>query len=136
MVALLNGSINAVMTYERNATVHWPYGRFRHRKLPLDAIPPEFTKEREKVTVIVISDPYSVTRNKHITALERVIPLDIMGALGTVKHKECDERASNCWDLLAQKYMFYLALENSECTDYITEKIWRNSLKAGMVPIA
>ena len=34
------------------------------------------------------------------------------------------------------KYKFYLAFENSHhCTDYFTEKLWKNSLGAGLVPI-
>jgi len=34
------------------------------------------------------------------------------------------------------KYKFYLALENSvHCTDYMSEKFWRNSLRQGLVPI-
>ena len=33
-------------------------------------------------------------------------------------------------------YKFYLAFENAfHCTDYISEKFWRNSLSDGMVPI-
>lgn len=37
---------------------------------------------------------------------------------------------------ILSKYKFYLAFENSiHCTDYISEKFWRNSLGTGMVPI-
>ena len=37
---------------------------------------------------------------------------------------------------IVKKYKFYLAFENSvHCPDYITEKFWRNSIKAGLVPI-
>ena len=37
---------------------------------------------------------------------------------------------------IVEKYKFYLAFENSvHCPDYITEKFWRNSIKAGLVPI-
>ena len=35
-----------------------------------------------------------------------------------------------------KRYKFYLAFENSHhCTDYFTEKLWQNSLEAGLVPI-
>lgn len=34
------------------------------------------------------------------------------------------------------KYKFYLAFENSvHCTDYLSEKFWRNSLRQGLVPV-
>ena len=34
------------------------------------------------------------------------------------------------------KYKFYMAFENSvHCTDYISEKLWRNSLAQGLVPV-
>ena len=34
------------------------------------------------------------------------------------------------------RYKFYLAFENSvHCTDYVSEKLWRNSLGQGLVPV-
>lgn len=34
------------------------------------------------------------------------------------------------------KYKFYLAFENSvHCTDYMSEKFWRNSIRQGIVPV-
>ena len=33
------------------------------------------------------------------------------------------------------EHKFYLSLENSECKEYISEKVWRNSLLHGSVPI-
>ena len=39
-------------------------------------------------------------------------------------------------DGIISTYKFYLAFENSiHCTDYISEKFWRNSLKTGAVPV-
>nr|CAB3247563.1 alpha-(1,3)-fucosyltransferase 9-like [Phallusia mammillata] len=35
-----------------------------------------------------------------------------------------------------EKYKFYFAFENSwNCSDYITEKFWRNALSYGTVPV-
>ena len=39
-----------------------------------------------------------------------------------------------CTDLVNREYMFYLALENDICTDYITEKAF-NALKLNTIPI-
>ena len=37
---------------------------------------------------------------------------------------------------LISRHKFYLAFENSiHCNDYISEKLWRNSLQTGAVPI-
>ena len=40
-----------------------------------------------------------------------------------------------CFQELGRKYKFYLALENSDCDDYITEKVFRNAFESGMIPI-
>ncbi len=37
-----------------------------------------------------------------------------------------------CFDLLEKDYKFYLAFENSNCLDYITEKFWNNALMYAM----
>ena len=44
-------------------------------------------------------------------------------------------KKGNNWGLFA-KYKFYLAFENSiHCNDYMSEKMWRNSLPQGLVPV-
>jgi hypothetical protein len=52
----------------------------------------------------------------------------------------CDRNAKAydneaCFKLLGTQYKFYLALENSDCEDYNTEKVFRNSFSSGMVPV-
>ena len=37
--------------------------------------------------------------------------------------------------MLQQSYRFYLAFENSNCNDYITEKFWYNAIQNDIVPI-
>ena len=39
-------------------------------------------------------------------------------------------------EMLQKDYKFYLAFENSNCKDYVTEKFFTNALHNGVVPIA
>ena len=45
------------------------------------------------------------------------------------------EDRHKCFDQLGKEYKFILAIENSDCTDYITEKVWFNAFKHNMVPL-
>ena len=65
--------------------------------------------------------------------LKKHIPVDAYGACGNLT---CLPRLSRkCREEVIRQYKFYLALENTECDDYITEKTWANSLLQGVVPI-
>ena len=58
--------------------------------------------------------------------------VDIYGACGSLK---CPRRESDCVEMLQKDYKFYLAFENSNCKDYVTEKFFTNALQNGVVPI-
>ncbi|KAL1470691.1 hypothetical protein MTO96_024107 [Rhipicephalus appendiculatus] len=45
------------------------------------------------------------------------------------------KKAGHCFELLDRDYKFYLAFENSNCKDYITEKFFVNGLGRDVVPI-
>ena len=57
--------------------------------------------------------------------------MDIYGSCGSLK---CPRRDSECIEML-KTYKFYLAFENSNCRDYVTEKLFMNALQNGVVPI-
>ena len=135
MVDQLSGQVNVLMSYERRSTLHSPYGWCQPHSPPLQALPQSISLKRVKPAVIVESNCNSSNRNAKLSALSPLMDIDVMGRCGTVKHAECDKHNPDCFKLLAQSYYFYVAIENSECPNYITEKIWKNSFAAGMVPI-
>nr|CAH7741261.1 unnamed protein product [Callosobruchus chinensis] len=64
--------------------------------------------------------------------LAQYIDVDIYGTCGPLK---CPRSDRKCFDLLDKEYKFYLAFENSNCRDYITEKFYVNGLGQNVLPI-
>ena len=59
----------------------------------------------------------------------------VYGKCGSMKcPRESPDAREDCWSLLEKDYKFYLALENSICPDYVTEKMFE-ALKHDIVPI-
>ncbi|XP_060613672.2 alpha-(1,3)-fucosyltransferase 7 [Anolis sagrei] len=116
-----------VMTYRRNSDIFMPYGKLVPRP-PGDGevdIP-----EKSGLVVWVVSHfRRTQARAKAYYELSKHIKVDVFGrAAGRPLAPE---------DLLPtiSRYRFYLAFENALHQDYITEKLWRNALQAGSVPI-
>ncbi|VDO70921.1 unnamed protein product [Heligmosomoides polygyrus] len=84
---------------------------------------------------IVIYQLPTVTTSRfhhHYDRLARLIILkvDIYGACG--KRSLAKKEA---YRMIREKYKFYLAFENSNCRQYITEKFWINALRNNAVPV-
>ena len=72
-------------------------------------------------------------RLEYARSLSEEISVDIFGSCGELR---CSKReGEQCRDKLREQYKFYLAFENSDCKDYVTEKFFTNSLHQGVVPI-
>ena len=62
----------------------------------------------------------------------KYIDVDIYGECGS---KKCPRASKDCYKILNSQYKFYLAFENSNCVDYITEKFFVNGLKYNILPV-
>lgn len=77
----------------------------------------------------------SVAENKrhyYVKELQKYIKVDIYGDYLPYRNKKWP-KDKTIYDIIST-YKFYLSFENSNCDDYITEKLW-NPLLTGTVPI-
>ncbi|XP_050515938.1 glycoprotein 3-alpha-L-fucosyltransferase A-like isoform X1 [Diabrotica virgifera virgifera] len=127
--------INWTATYRRDSDLVAPYERWTY-------FDPQV---RQKVQ----SKDYSVNKTKKVAwfvsncgarngrlayarELGKYIPVDIYGTCGPLK---CPRSDRKCFEILERDYKFYLAFENSNCRDYITEKFYVNGLGQNVLPI-
>ena len=127
---------NWTMTYRRDSDVFAPYGSFIRRSESTN-VEPILKRVRDlskpKLVAWVVSNCNTNSkREDYVRELQKLIPVDIFGRCGT---KSCPgDRSWECDGLLEREYMFYLAFENSKCTDYVTEKFF-GTLTMDIVPI-
>lgn len=122
----LNGLFNWTMSFRRDADVPIPYGRTvlgadrRAGRIPLN---------RSCLVSWVVSKylPHQARATFYQT-LSRYVPVHVYG--------RWHGRPLSNQELLPtiEKCYFYLALENSQAKDYISEKLW-NAFQAGAVPV-
>ncbi|MBN3299536.1 FUT7 fucosyltransferase, partial [Amia calva] len=126
----LNGLFNWTLTYQRNADIYVPYGKRVPRRGKSSSNYTIPRKRSDKLACWVVSNyKERHRRSKVARELSKLIPLDIYGR-SVHKPLKSDQLLSTI-----SQYRFYLAFENSEHRDYITEKLWRNSYEAGAVPV-
>ena len=133
------GLFNVTMTYVSTSDIVWSYGMYvknsgdnrslhhRHRN---------YANGKKKMAVWFVSNCDTQSKREVYTALlQNYTQVHIYGRCGP---RECprsdDGRCHNDKTIVTKDYKFYLAFENSLCTDYITEKLW-NALRTYVVPI-
>ncbi|XP_045052638.1 LOW QUALITY PROTEIN: alpha-(1,3)-fucosyltransferase 7 [Desmodus rotundus] len=121
----LRGIFNWVLSYRRDSDIFVPYGRLEPRQGPVPPLP-----AKNGVAAWVISNFQSRQRRVQLyRQLVPHLPVDVFGRA---------TRRPLCTDCLlptVARYLFYLAFENSQHPDYITEKFWHNALAASAVPV-
>lgn len=120
-----NGTFNWVMTYRQDSDIFIPYGVLVPHSLDKVDIP----KKSHLVCWVISNYRRTQKRAELYRELSRHIKIDVYGKAS--KKPLCPA----CLLPTVSQYKFYLAFENSVHQDYITEKLWRNALLAGTVPI-
>ncbi|XP_048389096.2 alpha-(1,3)-fucosyltransferase 4-like [Stegostoma tigrinum] len=122
----LNGVFNWTLSYKRDSDIFMPYGYLypkntEGRRVVLPA--------KSKLVVWVISNwNEDHARVKYYHKLSQYVHIDVYG-------KYHQSLQNNSVIQTVSSYKFYLAFENSQHVDYITEKLWRNALMSSTVPI-
>nr|XP_046245827.1 alpha-(1,3)-fucosyltransferase 4-like [Scatophagus argus] len=136
------GVFNITMSYRMDSDIFLPYGYLVPREHTNKRLQSSFARPlrapsrshllRPRLLAWVISNwSESQARVAFYHQLRRYLQVDVFGRAGRPLPEDSD---SGSLVRLVERYQFYLALENSQHTDYITEKLW-NAVLAGAVPV-
>ncbi|KAJ0022039.1 hypothetical protein NQD34_009529 [Periophthalmus magnuspinnatus] len=129
------GKFNLTLTYRADSNIFLPYGYLepeitRNPDAHLLHAPSRARLQRPHLVAWVISNwSDSQARVAFFYELQRYVRIDVFGRVGLPL-----AAGSGSVVRLLSSYQFYLALENSQHPDYITEKLW-NAVVAGAVPV-
>lgn len=124
---------NWTATYRLDSTLVTPYAKFvpyQSSTNGRDISQAElgFLHNRlRKVAWMVSNCDTTNNRWDYVRKLQQHIEVDIYGNCGPLKCPRSQE--NECLKMLQRTYKFYLAFENSNCIDYITEKFYQNALR-------
>ena len=127
----MSNNVNWTMTFSRHSDIHLPYGmikpKTKQRQVKRDYL--EIAKSKSLDAIWVVSHCHTASkREAYANILKKYIDIDILGACG--RKWKCGKRYNHdlqdCFAILNSTYRYYLAFENTLCTDYITEKFFEN----------
>ncbi|XP_064489678.1 alpha-(1,3)-fucosyltransferase C-like [Ornithodoros turicata] len=132
----LNGLINWTVTYRSDSDIVFPYGyelvKYRRdRNDSRQKLVSGTGKSRMVAWFVSRCDAVS-GRMAYVNKLREVVDVDIYGKCGQYSCSPSQSR--ECYELLSERYYFYLSFENSLCRDYVTEKYY-NMFAYDVVPV-
>ncbi|KAI7813716.1 alpha-(1,3)-fucosyltransferase 7 [Triplophysa rosa] len=125
-----NGLFNWTMSYRRDADIFMPYGELVSKNTNDTYIIPK----KGNCLIAWVVSRYEASQNRSLVfqQLSKHVPSKLIEVYGNWPKRPLSN--NNLLSTISRCY-FYIAFENSISTDYITEKLWRNSLQAGIVPV-
>ncbi|XP_058058186.1 glycoprotein 3-alpha-L-fucosyltransferase A [Anopheles bellator] len=127
---------NWTATYRKDSDIVAPYEKWEYFDPRIRQIEQDRNyalNKTRKVAWFVSNCGARNGRLQYAHELQKHIAVDIYGACGTFKCSR--STAERCFEILDRDYKFYLAFENSNCKDYITEKFFVNALTRNVLPI-
>ncbi|XP_008835145.1 galactoside 3(4)-L-fucosyltransferase-like [Nannospalax galili] len=127
-LAALDGYFNLTMSYRRDSDIFSPYGWLEPWSGPAVHTQVNLSTKTQLVAWVVSNWRPNLARVRYYEELKVHLPVDVYGR-GHLRLPRGDMMAT------LARYKFYLAFENSQHPDYITEKLWRNAMEAWAVPV-
>jgi hypothetical protein len=127
----LMARFDLTMTYERTSDVWHPY--FGPALLAQLAQPPPATHVATPVVWLQSNGQDRTGRAGYVAQLLRRVQVDSFGEVLRTRPERIPPGAAARIELY-RRYKFVLAFENSDCSDYVTEKVF-DALRAGAVPV-
>uniref|UniRef100_A0A0N4ZBI8 Fucosyltransferase n=1 Tax=Parastrongyloides trichosuri TaxID=131310 RepID=A0A0N4ZBI8_PARTI len=134
-LSLFNNLINLTTSYRWDSDIVVPYGKFvvnnnsrYNQKSIFKTI--NFKKKESRIAMFVSNCFTKNYRLNYTNQISKYYPVDIYG--------KCGDKTVNRFDgykLLKTKYKYYLAFENGNCKEYVTEKFFINALQNFVIPI-
>jgi glycoprotein 3-alpha-L-fucosyltransferase len=120
---------NWTATYRHDSDIVAPYEKivYKENKTKTKPLGKNYAFGKNKKVAWFVSR--CATPNKRLEyaiELQKYIQVDIFGQCGAL---DCPRNHNNCSEILNRDYKFYLAFENSNCRDYITEKFFVTGLQ-------
>lgn len=129
-------AFNWTATYRRDSDIVAPYEKWEYYDPRIKQIEQDRNyalNKTKKVAWFVSNCGARNGRLQFAHELQKYIDVDIYGFCG--EYKCARSNAEKCFEVLDRDYKFYLAFENSNCRDYITEKFFVNALGRNILPI-
>ncbi|KAJ8033765.1 Glycoprotein 3-alpha-L-fucosyltransferase A [Holothuria leucospilota] len=125
---------NVSYTYHPKADISVPYGQFILFSKKQEVDIKSYFNEKTKLIVWVSShcSTQMWRRSDFAYDLAKYLPLDMYGACGTL---DCPFKEYKKCTGIFKSYKFYLAMENSCCGGYITEKFWDALTHLEAIPV-
>lgn len=134
-----NHYFNWTMSYRFDSDIVRRHGYVFKEETTYEMPSAEFLKNKTKLGAWFVSNCRTRSKRELLgKELTKYMQLDIYGNCGKL---QCPRKKGNgkissveCYEMIEEKYKFYLSFENSYCRDYSTEKLY-NILSRNLVPV-
>lgn len=121
--------INWTATYRHDSDIVVPYGRWAYYDPTVTQVEQSnqnYAQNKKKQVAMIVTNCHTDNgRLLYARELSKYISVDVYGNCGDFKMNNSD----NFLQILERDYKFYLAFENSNCMDYVTEKFFIDGLQ-------